>query len=329
MTLKCDAVFQGGGVRGIAFVGAVSALQKRGYEFENLAGTSAGAIVAALLAAGYTADELEEELQKVDYLKFKEKDFLDKLGLLGESLSLVFEYGIYEGDYFENWLDGLLKAKGITTFGQIKIENPSDEKYIYKFQAIASDLTRNRMLVLPNDLKLCFGIDPDTFSISRAVRMSMSIPIFFEPVKLEDKKGKVHYIVDGGMLSNYPIWLLDDGTSNPPWPTFGFKLTDSGEQETDAGKPIHNILQYLIATISTMMRASDNYHISVSRGDKDRTMIIPTTVEVDGRKKKIRTTDFDLTHKESKELFNNGLETAEKFLLSWDFAAWKKKYREK
>ncbi len=52
MTLKCGAVFQGGGVRGIAFVGAVSALQKWGYEFENLAGTSAGAIVAALLAAG-------------------------------------------------------------------------------------------------------------------------------------------------------------------------------------------------------------------------------------------------------------------------------------
>jgi len=131
------------------------------------------------------------------------------------------------------------------------------------------------------------------------------------------------------MLSNYPTWLLDDGTSNPLGPTFGFKLTDTGEQEIDAGGPSSNVLQYLLASISTMIRASDNYHISVSRGDKDRTIMISTTIEVDAMKKKVRTTDFDITRKESAELYNNGLKAAEKFLQSWDFAVWTKKYREK
>jgi len=75
-----------------------------------------------------------------------------------------------------------------------------------------------------------FGFAPDELSISRAVRMSMSIPVFFEPVSLKDISGRTHIIVDGGVLSNYPIWLLDDGTEDPPWPTFGFKLEAAAER---------------------------------------------------------------------------------------------------
>ena len=53
--LKADAVFEGGGVKGIGLVGAVAFAEEKGYRWVNLAGTSAGAIVAALLAAGYNA----------------------------------------------------------------------------------------------------------------------------------------------------------------------------------------------------------------------------------------------------------------------------------
>ena len=66
MALKTDAVFEGGGVKGIGLVGAVSEIEKAGYEFENLAGTSAGAIVASLLAAGYSSEELKRELEQLN-----------------------------------------------------------------------------------------------------------------------------------------------------------------------------------------------------------------------------------------------------------------------
>lgn len=329
MTLKCDAVFEGGGVKGIGLVGAISAVQKAGYEFVNIAGTSAGAITASLLAVGYSGEEIGSILQTLDYNNFKDESLLDKLGLPGKVLNTVFEYGIYKGDFFESWLEGLLQAKKKTTFGDIRIDNPSHEKYQYKFQAIASDITAKRLLVLPGDLSY-FGYDPDKFSISRAVRMSMSIPIFFEPFILTDSLGKQHYIVDGGVLSNYPVWLLDDGTSDPEWPTFGFKLTepDNRTLKGPTQKSETTILAFLEAIAGTMLDAHDNYHISISHGDYQRTISIPTNIEIDGIKKQINTTDFDITREESDALFDNGLRAAEKFLSTWDFDIWKKKYRE-
>ncbi len=65
--MKADAVFEGGGVKGIGLVGAVSEIEKAGYEFENMAGTSAGAIVAAMMAVGYSAGEIKKELEKLNY----------------------------------------------------------------------------------------------------------------------------------------------------------------------------------------------------------------------------------------------------------------------
>ena len=118
--MKADAVFEGGGVKGIGLVGAIAEIEKASYVFENMAGTSAGAIVASLLAVGYTAIEIKRELELLDYNHFKDEGTLDKMRVIGKGLSIVFQYGIYEGWYFENWLEQLLQAKGKTTFGQIK-----------------------------------------------------------------------------------------------------------------------------------------------------------------------------------------------------------------
>ena len=328
MALKTDAVFEGGGVKGIGLVGAVSEIEKAGYEFENLAGTSAGAIVASLLAVGYSAAELKKELEKLDYNDFKDEGLLDKLGFLGKGLSIGFEYGIYEGDFFENWLERLLVAKGKTVFGDIRT-GYEEEKYRYKFQAIAADISDKRLLVLPGDLKL-FGINPDEFSISRAVRMSMSIPFFFEPVGLRDISGRKHFIVDGGLLSNYPIWLLDDNKPDPPWPTFGFKLMEPDQRKPKDAKrnPINNPVSFLKAIVGTMLDAHDSYHISKSKGDFDRTIGIPTVITIKGMDKEIGTTDFGITQEESQALYDNGVEVAKEFLATWDFAEWKRKYRQ-
>lgn len=328
MELKCDGVFEGGGVKGIGLVGAVSAMQKAGYAFENLVGTSAGAIVASLLAVGYSAEEIEKELQALDYNNFKDETFLDKFGLPGEFLCLVKEFGIYKGDFFEKWLEKLLEAKGKTKFGDIRTDNSSTADCIYKFQCVASDITDKRMLVLPTDLRE-FGLDPDQFSISRAVRMSMSIPMFFEPYLLTDNLGMVHYIVDGGVLSNYPVWLLDNGTKNLERPVFGFKLVDSNSSNSvkSGSNDIHNVTGYLAHLIGTMLDAHDNYYTSALSGDYQRTVSISNSIIIDGIEKKIGTTDFGISTEESRALYENGVQAAEIFLETWDFNAWKKQYR--
>ena len=327
MIKKADAVFEGGGVKGIGLVGAVAEIEETGYEFQNLAGTSAGAIVAALLAVGYSAAELKRELEKLDYRNFKDEGFLDKLGFIGKGLSLGFEYGIYEGEYFEDWFEGLLRAKGKTKFGDVHTEF-EEEQYKYKVQVIAADLTDRRLLVLPRDLKN-FGYDPDEFGISRAVRMSMSIPVFFEPVVLTDTSGRTHYIVDGGVLSNYPIWLLDDNSPEPSWPTFGFKLVEPSVRQLKVANrnPIKNPLSFLKAIAATMMDAHDKYHISRSKGDFSRTIMIPTLIDLDGVKKEIKTTDFGITQADSDGLYRNGLAAAKAFLETWDFGEWVNTYR--
>jgi NTE family protein len=329
MVLHCDGVFEGGGVKGIGLVGAASAIEEAGYKFANLAGTSAGAIVASLLAVGYTAGEIGQILQEMNYKDFADENWLDRFGVPGKIASIVFRYGIFKGRYFENWLGALLGAKGKTIFGEIRLDNPSQEKYTYGFQAIASDMTDQRLLVLPGDLQ-GFGYDPDQFSIAAAVRMSISIPLFFEPVRLTDSRGKIHHIVDGGVLSNYPIWLLDDGTSDPPCPTFGFKLVDTaGRTLPQFGPdPIHNIVDYLGSLLGTMISGNDNYHISVSSGDYERSICIPATVQVGDQRRLISTVDFQITPEESNALFNNGMKAGQAFLQGWDFDAWKKKYRE-
>ncbi len=324
-----DAVFEGGGVKGIGLVGAVAEVERQGYRFENLAGTSAGAIVASLLAAGYTGAELKEEIEKLNYNDFKDENWLDKLSVFGKALSVIYSYGIFKGEFFEHWLEGLLRKKGKTTFGGLRTRY-EDEKYRYKFQAIASDITERKMLVLPRDLAQ-FGEDPDKFSIARAVRMSMSIPLFFEAVALRDSSGGIHYIVDGGVLSNYPVWLLDDGTPNPSWPTFGFKLIEPGTRELRKPSPnaVENLVAYFEALVGTMLDAHDNYHISEEEGDYQRTIPIPTVVQVGGQEKQIHTTDFGITRQESDALYENGVTAAKSFLASWNFTAWKQEYRQK
>jgi NTE family protein len=218
--LIADAVFEGGGVKGIGLVGAVSVVEEHGYRWSNLAGTSAGAIVAALLAAGYTGVELKEIIGSLDYLKFKDKTGLDFIPVVGSLANLILEKGIYGGRYFESWLRGLLLQKNVRTFKDLIIDEfREDERYRFKLRVIASDITNGRMLALPQDI-VAYGIRPEDLDVAAAVRMSMSLPFFFQPVGLRSRlNNKTSYIVDGGVLSNFPVWLFDSDGSTPEWPT--------------------------------------------------------------------------------------------------------------
>src|SRR2546428_1403962 len=317
--LKCDAVFEGGGVKGIGLVGAVAITEAKGYEFVNVAGTSAGAIIAALVAAGYRSDELRTIMATLDYEKFKDSGWVDRIPVLGKAISLGVEKGIYEGKYFEEWLRKQLTKKRKRTFRDLVMDEfKASERYRYKLRVVASDLARGKMLFLPQDIK-DFGIDPDDLDIAHAVRMSMSIPFFFEPVTMTLPNKEQVYIVDGGVLSNFPIHLFDDGTPNPAWPTFGYLLV-----EEDPSRPItvrhevHGPLSMFAALFATMMEAHDRMYIE--SGAFVRTIPIPT--------KGVTATEFDLSKERAEVLYQSGRTAAESFFSTWDFAAYKRNFRQ-
>jgi NTE family protein len=314
--IQADAVFEGGGVKGIGLVGALAVAEEKGYQLVNVAGTSAGAIVAALAAAGYSAAELRKIMSELDYNRFKDPGLLDRIPVAGPLASLIFEKGIYEGKFLESWLGDLLKDKGVDTFDKLSLkEYQDDERYRFKLRVIASDVTRGRMLVLPQDIK-DYGIMPEKLNVAFAVRMSMSIPFFFEPVTLRNaQNGQVSYIVDGGLLSNFPVWLFDSQGQVPEWPTFGFKLV-----EPEEGKPnqIRGPISMLTALFSTMMEAHDARYIE----DENfvRTIPIPTLG--------IGTTEFNISAERSEALYQSGRQAAEKFFESWNFASYTEKFRQ-
>src|SRR5918994_2064391 len=108
-----DLVFEGGGVKGIGLAGAIATLEERGYKPQNVAGTSAGSISAALLAAGYSAPELREIIMDLDYRQFQDKGWEDRVPLIERSLSMLLDLGLYEGNFFLRWIRERLEAKGV------------------------------------------------------------------------------------------------------------------------------------------------------------------------------------------------------------------------
>ncbi len=312
-----NAVFEGGGVKGIGLVGAVSITEELGYQFANVAGTSAGAIISTLIAAGYSAPELKSILDELDYNEFKDKGLVDKIPLVGKLASVAVEKGIYEGDFFNDWIQGLLDKKGVNTFRDlINEEHRDNPKYRYKLQVIAADVTRGKMLVLPRDIAH-YGIDPDSLGIARAVRMSMSLPFFFEPVELQDSTtGEKSYIVDGGLLSNYPVGIFDDEAEDALYPTIGYKLVEPTE-----GKPraIKGPISLLAALFGTMMEAHDAQYI------RDNNFARTVPIKTLG----VNTTDFDISRERSDELYESGRKAASAFFERWDYAKWKLKYIDK
>lgn len=306
---KANAVFEGGGVKGIGLAGALT-VASRYYDWTYVAGTSAGSLVAALVAADYTPEEIRDLIFDLDYKKFEDNNTLGQVPFVGPFLNVRFKLGMHKGNYIENWIRDKLKLKGIQRFGDLVVNgdlNKPQERY--RLRVIASDISTSTMLVLPQDISR-YGIDPDSLDIAQAIRMSTSIPFFFEPVALKYRgngnKTTKSYIVDGGVLSNYPIWLFDGEKGPGRRPTIGFRL--SGPHE---GRP-HDVtgpVSMLAALFNTMLEAHDNKFIEEEHSL--RTITIPTAG--------VRTTDFNISREKTRELYQSGVTAAQKFFDAWDY----------
>lgn len=299
----------------MGLVGALSAAERRGYTWVNVAGTSAGAIVGALVAAGYSARELREVLGSVDFSLFRDAPPWGRIPFIGPALALLFSKGLYRGDRLEQWLRSLLAEKDVRTFADVILPDEPDPRFRFRLQVIAADISRGRMLVLPQDMDH-YGVRPEDVDVARAVRMSAGLPYFFQPVgqpRGGGRGGGVSYIVDGGLLSNFPVWLFDVGGA-PPWPTIGFMLCDPC-----SGRPhsIRGPVSYATALVSTMLEAHDALYLEAA--DSVRTIRIPT--------QGVRTADFDLTEEQRRRLYEGGVAAAERFFDEWDFVRYVQAYR--
>ena len=314
-------MFEGGGVKGIAFVGALKAFEDAGFRWQNVAGTSAGAVASSLIAAGYTAREIREIMDtRVDFRKMMDPGALGRVPLAGQWLNLLLHEGFYHGDYFLTVMRDLLRqkfGKKRVTFADLVLpKEPTDsqEAYLsrfkYRLHVVASNITRNELMILPQDVAK-LGLEPDDFEVALAVRMSISIPYFFMPVKIAEKPRKHgrHWVVDGGLLSNFPIRYFDSPPGEtPPWPTFGLLLW-----EPTAGQPHYERIRSLISMTRAMVRTMNTAHDrkTLEEADLKRIIKIPTG--------KYSATDFDLTPADSDWLFNSGYQAASEFLDGWSW----------
>lgn len=294
-SMRIDAVFSGGGVKAFAYLGVLESIDKRGIQIERVAGTSAGAIISSFIAASFTIDEIKKAVHELDVKLFMDPPVLTRYFPFTKWLFLYFQMGIYRGDKLERWLTMKLAEKNIHTFKDIK------PGYL---KIIASDLSLGKLVVLPDDLKEYYGIDANDFSVAKAVRMSAGFPFFFMPQKIKGKSKTKSIIVDGGLLSNFPLWVFCKGNSYLR-PVLGVKLT---EKSTGNGtNNITNALNMFQALFLTMKKAHDMRYISK---DEEKNILF---VPVDN----IEATDFSISEKEKQNLAATGKEKADTFLEKW------------
>ncbi|HEY5183712.1 MAG TPA: patatin-like phospholipase family protein [Actinomycetes bacterium] len=326
---KADVVLEGGGVKGIALAGAISVLMERGYEFNRVAGTSAGSIVGALVAAGMSRDELVSTVTSIDYHEFQDGPMWDGLAA-GKIFELFAEHGIYRGDYLRTWLGEQLAAHGVHSFADLRYTDPerppADPDRAYRLVVNVSDITAGCLRQLPWGYREHYQRDPADEPVADAVRCSMSIPFFYQPVVLDDGTGHKHWIVDGGMLSNFPIDLFDAPPGvEPRWPTFGIKLSSRPDAVQEAvANEVHGVASMSLALLNTMTGFYDRMHV-------DDPAVLARTIFVDTGH--VKSTDFDLTDTQRDTLFENGRAAATAFLdgtdgqPGWDFEQYKHTHR--
>ncbi|HEY6738682.1 MAG TPA: patatin-like phospholipase family protein [Actinopolymorphaceae bacterium] len=331
-SLSADLILEGGGVRGLGLVGAVSVLTDAGYRFRRTAGTSAGAIVSAVLAAlassGESYDRLEDIARSIDLRRFRDHgrvgSAMAKVGLspLAALFSALFRDGAYAGRFLRQWLESTLADLGVRTFGDLRLDDPGSDlppEKQYALVVIVTDLSRQRMVCLPWDYA-DYGLDPDEQSVAEAVRASASIPFFFRPVTLHSRQPEGrNTLVDGGVLSNYPVTIFDRRDGSPPrWPTLGVRLGAEEPATVRKRKPVKGLLNLGVSTVETMMLAHDAYQLAQPE-NKARTIFVDCS--------DTSAIDFDIDRKRQETLLRTGRTCAEKFLQNWDFGRFVADYR--
>lgn len=249
-----NLVLKGGGILGIAYAGAICELEKRGTlkTVERVAGTSAGSIVALLLALKYTSREIDNVLSDTNF-----KSFEDGIN----PLKIISNYGLYKGDVCLEWIEKIVTDKGLkkdANFGDLKKAGFLD------LNVFATDM--NEQCVKR------FSFDCSQYvCVAEAVRASMSIPLFFRAFRFSHLVPDTHLYVDGGLVYNYPLEIFD--TTNNNEETLGLFLTNTNSEKGNNGLDFNEFTRYIKALVVTMLDAQ-NIGLLSDQADIKRTVMI-------------------------------------------------------
>jgi predicted acylesterase/phospholipase RssA len=187
-----SVVIKGGGVKGLAFAGALLELENY-FSFDTFAGTSAGAITAVLLGAGYKPVELLEILDKKDFNEFKDASLFKGI------LNFIKTRGFYPGDEIEKWITQLISAKLPEILNDITMEDLPTHTIVY------SSRIKDGTLIFDSKKQR------KETHVAFATRCSMSIPYFFSPKLIDGVR-----VYDGGTRNNFPLKLFLESYPNRP-----------------------------------------------------------------------------------------------------------------
>lgn len=277
-----NLVFEGGGVLGMAYAGALKVLDDRDMldGVKRVAGTSAGSLVAMALSLGYNAQEITKIIDGTDFKKFQDH---------WDPLRIPSKYGLFKGDFLLNYIEQIVADKAghpALTFRQL------------------SEMGARDLKVFACDLNTCwvqeFSVDqtPDAV-VAHCVRASMSIPLFFQAWRFPDSIPNNHIYVDGGAIYNYPIEAF-----GPDDKTLGFFFQNQTASEIN-DLEFNHIARYVEVLFKSVMNAQK---IDFHENEKqvDRTVFINTHG--------ISATDFKLDDKKKQTLFQSGHDATHDYL---------------
>jgi len=292
-----NLVLEGGGVRGLAYVGAMQVLDSLGVlqQIERVGGTSAGAIQATMIAVGYTPQEVLKVIERIPLKQFND-------GSLAGGISRVQRrFGFYKGDKITAWIEQLIQQKtGDVNITFLQLHQQKITKGYKDLYITGTDLTYRCLRVFS------YETYPD-MKVKDALRISFSIPLYFEPVMMNDSghiktdktDARLHMMVDGGLLSNYPIHIFDaplyfncttNSCSNPE--TLGLLLekpTQLNYRQGAKNEPlsITNLNEYIGAVYKTLIDRPNPDETSLSR------TITINDLGLNGRVRKLPQKDID------------------------------------
>lgn len=280
-----NLVFEGGGVKGTAYAGALEVLEQQGIlgEIERVAGTSAGAITAALVALRYTPAEIRSLMVAIDFDEFEDggDDGVPRL---------LSKFGWFAGDYFLELMRCLIEdklgKKGVT-FADLQAGGYRD------LHVFSTDLDSSTAR------ELSFATSPG-FEVALAVRMSMSYPVFFAAVRAD---GDV--FVDGGVLRNYPVDAFD-GELGLNRETLGFVLLATGAPPPE--RKVGDLPEYAKAMFEALLKVQVDA-LATDPPNLERTVILDDLG--------IPTTDFSLTDAQKQALIEQGASCTCSYLADW------------
>ena len=219
-----------------------------------------------------------------------------------------------------------LAAFGVQTFADLAIDDPNlPPEQRYRLVVTVADVTLGQLIRLPWDYERVYGLDPDEQSVADAVRASTSIPFFFHPASLTSADGRTSTLVDGGLLSNFPIDSLDrtDG-AKPRWPTFGVTLLPNlpadNEQVIPALRPLHLLgpPTLLEQVVTTILVGRDQAYLN-------QPWVSGRTIRIDTSE--VGVLDFDLSQAQKRLLYDKGERAGMDFLSTWNWSNYLTRFR--